>query len=82
MDYLVANLGWYTAAAFGVGFVVAWIAKVNGVAAKVSAVVLLVFFIPVHYMLWDKFPLWYHLTFLVSLVLLTIAGAMLKVRAS
>jgi len=25
MDYLVANLGWYMAAAFAVGFVVAWI---------------------------------------------------------
>jgi hypothetical protein len=26
MDYLVANLGWYTAGAFAMGFVVAWIA--------------------------------------------------------
>jgi hypothetical protein len=26
VDYLIANLGWYTAAAFAAGFVVAWIA--------------------------------------------------------
>jgi uncharacterized membrane protein YciS (DUF1049 family) len=26
MDYLVANLAWYMAAAFAAGFVVAWIA--------------------------------------------------------
>jgi hypothetical protein len=25
MDYLIANLVWYAAAAFAVGFVVAWI---------------------------------------------------------
>jgi len=25
MHYLIANLGWYMAAAFAVGFVVAWI---------------------------------------------------------
>ncbi len=26
MDYLIANLAWYVAAAFACGFVVAWIA--------------------------------------------------------
>jgi hypothetical protein len=26
MDYLMANFGWYALAAFGVGFVMAWIA--------------------------------------------------------
>jgi hypothetical protein len=26
MDYLIANLAWYVAAAFASGFVVAWIA--------------------------------------------------------
>jgi len=25
MDYLIANLVWYAAAAFGLGFIVAWI---------------------------------------------------------
>jgi len=37
-------------------------------------VVLLLAFIPQHAMLWDKFPIWYHLTFLLSLVPLTYAG--------
>jgi hypothetical protein len=31
-------------------------------------------FIPQHIMLWDKFPVWYHLTFLASLVPLTWIG--------
>jgi hypothetical protein len=36
---------------------------------------LLALFIPVHYSLWDRFPVWHHLVFLVSLPLLTFAGA-------
>ena len=62
------------------GFVVAWITKVNGAAVKITGVALLALFIPNHYLLWDKFPVWYHLTFLISLLPLTIFGAMLKPR--
>ena len=29
---------------------------------------MLLFFIPVHYSLWTKFPVWYHAYFLTSLV--------------
>ena len=62
------------------GFVVAWITKVNGAAVKITGVALLALFIPNHYLLWDKFPVWYHLTFLISLFPLTIFGAMLRAR--
>ena len=44
-------------------------------APAVLAIVLVLFFIPVHISLWDKFPLWYHATFLVSLALLVMLGA-------
>jgi hypothetical protein len=37
--------------------------------------VLLLLFLPQHYRLWDRFPAWYHLTFLLSLVPLAIIGA-------
>lgn len=44
--------------------------------AWVQGVVLLAMFIPVHYNIWDKFPIWYHATFLVgTLVPLTLLGA-------
>lgn len=46
-------------------------------AATILAVVLLVFFLPVHYTLWTKFPAWYHLLFLASLPALTMLGARL-----
>jgi hypothetical protein len=44
---------------------------------------LLVLFLPEHYRLWNRLPLWYHLTFLCSLVPLALLGARLpRVRAA
>ncbi len=68
-------------ASLGAGIAVAVITRRNGRAAQALAGVLLVLFIPVHYALWDRFPLWYHVTFLASLVVMTLVGAML-VRAA
>jgi hypothetical protein len=56
------------------GFVAAWIGK-GMRAATLTGVVLLCLFIPNHYLLWNKFPVWYHLAFLVSLVPFTLLGA-------
>jgi len=63
------------------GFVAAWIAKGRMRAALLTGIVLLGLFIPGHYRIWDKFPVWYHLTFLVSLLPLTLLGAALTHRA-
>jgi len=43
----------------------------------VLGAIILALFIPVHIQLWAKFPVWYHLTFLVSLVPLVALGAAL-----
>jgi hypothetical protein len=59
------------------GFVAAWIGNRRIRAATVTGVILLGLFIPNHYLLWSKFPVWYHLTFLVSLVPFTLLGAAL-----
>jgi hypothetical protein len=48
----------------------------NRSAALGSGIILLLFFIPIHYMLLNKFPLWYHLTFLISLPVLGAIGGM------
>jgi hypothetical protein len=48
--------------------------------ALAAGIVLLLFFVPVHYTLWPKFPVWYHLTFLSSLVILSVAGGWLGRR--
>lgn len=64
------------------GFAAAWIANGNARAVKVLAALLVALFVPVHYFLWDKFPIWYHLTFFVSLVLFPLlGGALFKHRS-
>ena len=64
------------------GFVAAWITKRNGTGAKVLGIVVTAMFLPVHYLLWDKFPIWYHVIFLASLFPLTLLGAKLSQRAN
>jgi hypothetical protein len=59
------------------GVVCAAIAHSGSHAAKVVAGIMVVLFIPVHYMLWDKFPVWYHLFFLLSLAPAVLVGASL-----
>jgi hypothetical protein len=59
------------------GFVCATIAR-NRVAPKVPAVIMVLLFLPVHYMLWTKFPIWYHLVFLITLAPTLLIGAALK----
>jgi hypothetical protein len=46
-------------------------------AALILGVVLLVIFIPVHVNLWERFPVWYHLTFLLTIVPLSVIGGRL-----
>jgi hypothetical protein len=65
----------------GAGFVAKWIDKGRTRAATLTGIVLLCLFIPGHYRIWDKFPVWYHLTFLMSLLPLTLLGAVLNHRA-
>jgi hypothetical protein len=67
-------------ASLGAGYTAAWITKRNGRTVKVLAAVLVVVFMPTHYALWDKFPLWYHLAFFASLVAITLLGGILYAR--
>jgi len=62
----------------GAGFVSAWIARSDRRVIVALIILLLAIFLPAHYRLWEKFPLWYHLTFLLSLILLPLLGAKLK----
>ena len=57
------------------GAVFARIAKDAGPSAIALGIVLLAVFLPVHFGLWDRFPVWYHAVFLVSLLPLAVLGA-------
>jgi hypothetical protein len=59
------------------GAVTANIARSERVAWVLGAIIL-VAFIPGHIRIWDKFPVWYHLTFLVTLVPLVALGGWLS----
>jgi hypothetical protein len=74
----LARLALGAAASLCSGYVAAWITNGDRRAAMYLGILLLALFIPDHYLLWDKFPVWYHLTFLLSLFPLTLLGAMLK----
>jgi hypothetical protein len=60
------------------GFATAWIARRKPRVVAILAIILVAVFLPSHYHFWTKFPLWYHLTFLGSLLLLTVCGARLQ----
>src|SRR5215467_3644027 len=60
------------------GFVCALIAGRSKTAPKITAAIMVILFLPVHYMLWTKFPVWYHLFFLISLAPTVLIGAALR----
>ncbi len=57
------------------GAVAGWIAPRDSRPPWVAGVILLVALLPTHVKLWHNFPLWYHLTFLLTLVPLVALGA-------
>ena len=59
------------------GMVAAMIGRERQRPALAAGIILLALFVPVHYSIWSKFPIWYHLTFLTSLVVLSIVGGYL-----
>jgi hypothetical protein len=64
------------------GAVAAVIAPASPRVPWALGVVVLAVFIPVHLRLWSVFPLWYHLSFLLTLVPLVVLGARLTQSAS
>jgi hypothetical protein len=62
------------------GAVVRAVAPGSVLAPWVVGIILLALFIPVHVHIGERLPLWYHLTFLVTLVPLVWAGAKLAQR--
>ena len=77
---LLARLVVGTLSSLGAGFVVSWISNSSRGAALSLVGLLLVVFVPQHYLLWQRFPVWYHLVFLGSLIVIPLLGA--KLHAS
>jgi hypothetical protein len=76
LGMLLARLVLGALASLCAGFGTAWLSRRKPLAAWSLVVLLLALFIPVHYNLWHRFPVWYHLVFIASLVIFTLLGAM------
>jgi hypothetical protein len=76
----VARLVMGALASLAGGAAAGWIDRPAGASVWIIAAALLAAFIPVHVSLWLVFPVWYHLTFLLSLAPLTVIGSMLVPR--
>ncbi len=76
LTMMIARLSIGALATVAAGVVTRVIAR-STIATLIPGVLLLVAFVPEHVALWDRFPVWYHLTFLLSLVPLTYAGGRL-----
>ena len=73
LPMMIARLSIGALATIAMGIVTAAIAK-SVIVRLMPGVLMLLIFIPQHVTLWEKFPVWYHLTFLLSLVPLTYLG--------
>jgi len=80
LGMLIARLALGAVSSFGAGFVTAWIATRPRRDVVLLMALLLVLFLPVHYSLWQRFPVWYHAAFLLSLVIVPALGASLRAR--
>ena len=64
-------------ASLAAGAIVGLIAPPSRWAPWLVGLITLGIFLPVHVNLWDRFPIWYHLAFLVPLVPLVVLGSRL-----
>jgi hypothetical protein len=77
LPMMIARLSIGALATVSMGFVTASITQ-SAVARLIPGLTLLIVFVPEHAMLWDKFPIWYHLFFLISLAPMLLIGAELR----
>ena len=79
----IARLAMAAATSLAAGAVVAFVDGSRKWAPWATGLVVLAMFLPVHVSLWSKFPVWYHLAFLVPLApLVALGAALLRVRGS
>lgn len=68
VQMMFARLAESTVALIIASMIAAGVAPTSRAVSWAFGILMLAFFIPVHYTLWHKFPIWYHAYFLLSLV--------------
>ncbi len=82
LPMMLARLSIGAIATLAAGWVTAALAPRPLLVRLIPGVILLAAFIPQHIALWHTFPIWYHLTFLLSLVPLTYLGGLQGLQKS
>jgi hypothetical protein len=77
---MVARLVMAAVTSLAAGAVTGWVAPSSERPAWALGIVVLALFIPVHINLWHVLPIWYHLTFLLTIVPLVVIGSRLVRR--
>lgn len=75
---MIIGLGRSIAASLMAGFLAAFVAKENSKTPLILGIVLLVVGVMVQAMVWSYQPLWYHLSFLILLIPVTVIGGRMK----
>jgi hypothetical protein len=68
LPMMLARLAESTVALIVASMIVVGIAPTSRAARWAFGILMLAFFVPVHYTIWSKFPIWYHTYFLASLI--------------
>ncbi len=83
LPMLIARLSESTLALIIAAAIAARLAPGSRYAPLAMGIVLLAVFIPIHVGIWSKFPAWYHMTFLTSLVVVSaFAGGLARGRTA
>jgi hypothetical protein len=80
LGMMAARLAMAAVTSLAAGAVTRWVAPSSDGPAWAVGIVVLVLFIPAHIKLWHALPVWYHLTFLLTLVPLVVIGSRLAHR--
>jgi hypothetical protein len=80
LPMLLARLAVGLLSSLVAGFACSFVTRRSRRAIYVFSVTMVVFFLPVHYNLLAKFPIWYHVAFLGTLAPLIILGGALRGR--
>jgi hypothetical protein len=59
------------------GAVTRWVAPASRYAPWIVGTLVFAMFLPAHIAIWNRFPVWYHLTFLLTIIPAVLVGAML-----
>ena len=71
----IARLALGLVSSLSAGLAAVAVSRPSGYAVKVVAAGMVLLFLPVHYSLWAKFPVWYHAFFLITLAPAVLLGA-------